>query len=1010
MRRMLFSALFAAFALLAMTTASPALAHDGEFSAASQGDNERDKDKRAEAGQLTDELKSAATRKSKLPAVQAAVTGQAERRKELINQLAQTNPAAVLQLALSPAERDALPANVRAKVEERVTVDGELQVLHHEFEDGHSAYERKLVKGGKEIPVNFGAALGQAKPGDQVRTSGIALADDPTVVTDQMVVVQSVSAVGTTGPQHTAIILVTAPGVASHTYANTAATASLFFDASVGAKSARAFYLEASYGQTIVTGANGAAGSASDVYGPYSIAATSCDTTTIRNQAFQAADAALNFNAYHRVVLSIVNPACGGGVGTIRTQSVGTYDGNSQRVSISWDYNNALGSIANNKIGGVALHEYGHNLGVWHANALECGSGTMTGDTCASDEYGDPSDVMGNSGGYGHLNAVHKDTLGWIGTRAQIASMNGSYTLNPYEDGATNVKVLKIPRARDGSGNVTSYYYLEYRKPTANWTSFTSGRPEYADGVLVHTTGLLPLCTAVCGPEYLGPGGGGDSNIVDTSPSSLAGTSDFNDAPIGEGQSYTDTGAGVTMQVTSTEPAGALVALSFTTPKRTIQTLVYPEGAGSVSGGGVYTPGQTVTLTASPAGCFQNWRESRVNQTFPNPYTFTVTADRVLEAVFTTGACAAPPANDNFPGATIGNGQQSVNTGGATVQSGEPTSFSCAGSTVTTGRTAWYTITPAATSQITLTTMGTSFDTVLAVYTGSAVNGLSPLACNDDVSSGELTSQVQFTGQAGTSYRVQVGGYDAVGGSAVLNVSSTVMESDPRQEGAIQISGNLTVGGSATFAVAVKNYGTVATPAIHPIIDGTNPAGQPWRASTAQPASVAIQPGQTVTFTLQQPLPSPGAWTTTAVSVWNDSTGALWKALPANGQSQQVGFTLTANCGANRPKVTMQTSLTGDGRMAVQLTVGAPETGNRLTHLQFGGDARTPNPNALVDLPGIGNNRTVPTSAAIPGTPSTYTFYVKRLAANVPLTLPLTVTDNCGTWQTVVGAGTGAGF
>ena len=51
------------------------------------------------------------------------------------------------------------------------------------------------------------------------------------------------------------------------------------------------------------------------------------------------------------------------------------YDGQLQFLSVSWDYNAALGSTAlNGKIGGVALHEYGHNLGVWHANSLDCGT------------------------------------------------------------------------------------------------------------------------------------------------------------------------------------------------------------------------------------------------------------------------------------------------------------------------------------------------------------------------------------------------------------------------------------------------------------------------------------------------------------------------------------------------------------------------------------------------------------------------------------------------------------
>ena len=84
-------------------------------------------------------------------------------------------------------------------------------------------------------------------------------------------------------------------------------------------------------------------------------------------------------------------------------------------------------------------------------------------------------------------------------------------------------------------------------------------------------------------------------------------------------------------------------------PRRSIQTVVYPAGAGTISGGGVYSLGESVTLTASPAGCFDYWREKRSQQSFPNPYTFTVGADRSLEAIFTTGTCTQPPATSRPP-------------------------------------------------------------------------------------------------------------------------------------------------------------------------------------------------------------------------------------------------------------------------------------------------------------------------------------------------------------------------
>jgi hypothetical protein len=1011
-RQVILSALVAVLALIVGAGAPPAFAHDEMAPASTDGGNTRTKDAKAEAGQLTDELRNAGKRKSTVPAVQAAVAGQAERRRDLLKQLSESNPAAVLELALSQQERDALPPPIKAMVEERVNVDGELQVLHFDFEDGHSTYESKLVKGKQETPVKFGAALKNVQPGDTVTTSGVALAGDGTVITDQMVTTQSATAVGTTGQQRTAIVLIKASNASSHPYSgNKTATANLFFDASAGAKSARAFYLESSYGQTTIVGGGGAAGSASDVYGPFTIASTSCgDSGTIRSQALTAADSAINYNQYNRIVLSIANPSCGsGGIGTIRSQGVSTNDG-PQSLSISWDFNNALGSLTSGKIGGVALHEYGHNIGVWHANSLECGAESIGSDECNSPEYGDPSDVMGNSGGFGHFNGVHKDILGWLGSREQIASTNGTYPLNAYEDGVANVKVLKVPRTRDTNGTVNGYYYLETRRPTANWNTFASSRPEYGQGVLVHVAGTTPLCTSVCDPDFTGGGGGGDSNIIDAKPGTLSGTNDFNDAPLTEGETYFDEGAGVTMQVTSTGATGASVALAFSTPRRSIQSVVYPAGAGTVSGGGVYSPGESVTLTASPVGCFDYWREKRTAQTFPNPYTFTVGADRSLEAIFTTGTCTQPPANDTFPGASVSGGQQAVTTTSATTQSGEPTGFTCSGSSVTVGRTAWYTITPSSAAQITLSTAGSTFDTVLAVYTGDAVNALTPVTCNDDVVSGNTASQVQFAAQAGTPYRVQLSGYNGDSGNGVLAISSAVMESDPRQEGAIQVGGNLKVGSSASITVAVKNYSSVATPPLHPIVDGTMPSGAAWHATTAQPASATIQPGQTATFTLLVPITTLGQWSTTGVSLWNDATGALWKPLPANGQSQKVTFAATIECNAPRPKVGLQTSVTGDGRMAVTLSVGAPETGNRLTGLQFGADSRTPYPNALIDLPGIGNGRTATMSAALPGNPTTYTFYISREKPSVPLTLPLTVTDYCGSWQTVVGGGTSAGF
>jgi hypothetical protein len=993
----------------------PALAHDALLPA--QAD---DSDTRNEIATLNQEIRQNLSSTTKLPAIQIAAADKAERRRQLINQLALTNPKAVIDLAFDAKERNTMPAAVQALVEAHVSLDGEFRVLHIDYEDGHSAYDVKIVKDGKETPLSLGAPIQQAQPGDKVNVTGVALAGDPTVVSDEIVTAQSTSAAGPTGVQKTAIILVSAPGAAAHPYANKTNTASIFFS-SANPQSEYTYYLQSSYGQTTIAGGNGSEGTSSDVYGPYTLSTATCDTTTLANQAFAAADPELNFNTYRRVVISVNYSACGnGGVGTVRAQTAGVYDGALQYLSIAWDYNNALGSTTlNGKIGGVALHEYGHNLGVWHANTLECATVAIGSGACSSTEYGDPADVMGNSSGYGQMNGVHKDILTWLGGRSQTVTTNGSYTLNAYEDTAANTKVLKIARTRDNSGTVNGYYYLELRKPLSTWNGFLSGRADYGNGVLVHTAGTTPLCTSFCGPDYSGPGGGGDSELVDTQPNSISGTSDFNDAPLLSGESYTDAGAGVTIAVTATTTTTATVSVTFSTPARSVRTVVYPASSGTVSGGGTFGIGQSVTLTASPTSCFIRWRENRSSQSYPNPYTFTMAGDRELEATFAT-SCGPAPSNDNFPGATITPSQQTATTTGSTTQSGEPLSFACDSATVPIGKTVWYSYTPSTNGTLTFSTAGSDFDTIARAYTGNAVGGLSPVsgACDDDYN-GSTQSQISFAAAAGTTYRFQVGGYDSDAGSLVATLSyqnsgtnptptPTPTAPDPRQEGPVQIGGNLTPNSTATLVVAVKNYGNAATPALHPYIDGTNSAHQTWHADSSQPASAVIQPGQTQSFTLSLNLSSARIWTAGTISLWDNDHNAVYRALPANGQNQQFSFTLVLSC-SPRPPIEVQATPSGGGRLAVTVTAGATDYGNRLHNLHFGADTRTPNTNALIDVPGVGTGLRTDSAVALPGNPTSVTFYIRRQTPGQAVTVPLEVTDDCGAWQTLVGGGA-AGF
>ena len=122
------------------------------------------------------------------------------------------------------------------------------------------------------------------------------------------------------------------------------------------------------------------------------------------------------------------------------------------------------------------------------------------------------------------------------------------------------------------------------------------------------------------------------------------------------------------------------------------------------------------------------------------------------------------PANDNFAAAQTISGCTGTTTGSnvnATHETGEPNH-----SPDNNGgnRSIWYKWTAPASGSATVTTAGSGFDTVLGVYTGSAVGSLSVVGKNDDVDPGNvLTSSVSFNATAGTTYSIAVDGFNNAG-------------------------------------------------------------------------------------------------------------------------------------------------------------------------------------------------------------------------------------------------------
>jgi hypothetical protein len=125
------------------------------------------------------------------------------------------------------------------------------------------------------------------------------------------------------------------------------------------------------------------------------------------------------------------------------------------------------------------------------------------------------------------------------------------------------------------------------------------------------------------------------------------------------------------------------------------------------------------------------------------------------------------PGNDAFAEARSlagpsGAGTVTENTTTASAEAGEAALPSRGGGSV------WYTWTATVGGNFTIDTAGSAFDTLLAVYKGSTLPGLSLVASNDD-SAYTLQSALSFPAVAGVVYRIAVTGFEQARGALTLH-------------------------------------------------------------------------------------------------------------------------------------------------------------------------------------------------------------------------------------------------
>jgi alpha-tubulin suppressor-like RCC1 family protein len=183
-----------------------------------------------------------------------------------------------------------------------------------------------------------------------------------------------------------------------------------------------------------------------------------------------------------------------------------------------------------------------------------------------------------------------------------------------------------------------------------------------------------------------------------------------------------------------------------------------------------------------------------------------LTADDIAgaQSIYRAPGQTYGPSNDNFVNASVislasGSTQATGTNLYATTEAGEPNHDPAGG---VGGASVWWKWTAPVSGSVTLNTNGSKFDTLLGVYVGSAVSGLTLIVSNDDVQSGVLRySLLTFSATAGVTYYFAVDGWGGAAGLVALNMGIAVADVAPTITSQ-PASRTVFAGDSVTFSVS----------------------------------------------------------------------------------------------------------------------------------------------------------------------------------------------------------------
>lgn len=344
----------------------------------------------------------------------------------------------------------------------------------------------------------------------------------------------------------------------------------------IGYKTVNNFYKETARNGTGVklVGIRDVAGG--DVFGPYTITAPAVDSGNIGGScnydlwadeakalAIQRDGMPTNYNKiiYIAPLRTAANPGCSfRGIAWSQGGRVNGFGRKIYDAALAFTSGELPSTWPDSNVP-VISHEFGHTLGLSHANKFTCISGGRKVPfdealmPCQIIELGDPFDAMG-VGYFRHFNDYYLKSLGWLSPQNSLAvAQNGNYNLYPSNLDVTGPSKPQLIYMLGDGGK----YYLEYRRPTGYFDNFLS-TDKVVNGVSIR---FAPNQFNSNGDIMSFLLGANTSNTNDYDYDSV--THSFNQ-PLAVGQTMILRNSGIIIKTLSANSTMATVQLGFTPP------------------------------------------------------------------------------------------------------------------------------------------------------------------------------------------------------------------------------------------------------------------------------------------------------------------------------------------------------------------------------------------------------------------------------------------------------------